>query len=94
MAHQLERIGYRLASSEKAWVAVTSLAVVGGAAAGRALLKGGWRATTGTEPPINPESEENTWMQSIAWALLTGAVVGLVRTLIRKSATTFRKSWV
>lgn len=78
---------------ENAWTVGSLLVVVLGAAAGRALLKGGWRATTGREPPLNPEDDEVNWRSALLWAVVTGALVGIARTVSRKGASSIRRRW-
>ncbi len=78
---------------ENAWTVAGFLAVVLGAATGRALLKSGWRTATGSEPPLNPESDETDWRSALVWAVVTGALVGIVRTVSRKGASSIRRRW-
>lgn len=67
-------------------------AILAGVAA-RKVLTTAWRRGTGEDPPANPESPDTTWGQAIAWALASGAVIGLARMLAaRKAADYYRKS--
>ncbi|MBA2434181.1 MAG: DUF4235 domain-containing protein [Verrucomicrobiota bacterium] len=63
------------------------------AALGRALLKSGWRATTGREPPRNPDADDATWIEALVWAVVTGALVGIARALSRKGTSSVRRWW-
>ncbi|GAA2026223.1 DUF4235 domain-containing protein [Pseudokineococcus marinus] len=70
----------------------TGGAVAAGIAANK-VLTAVWRKSLGGEPPINPESDETTWKEAIAWALLSGAVVGVARLAFRRNAASYyRKS--
>jgi hypothetical protein len=52
-----------------------------------------WRATTGDEPPINPENPDVDWAEAVTWALLSGAAIGLARLLAtRRAAAYYRNS--
>lgn len=67
-------------------------AILAGVAA-RKVLTTAWRKGTGEDPPANPESPDTTWGQAIAWALASGAAIGLARMLAtRKAADYYRKS--
>lgn len=67
-------------------------AVLAGIAA-RKVITAAWRKGTGEDPPANPESPDTTWPQAIAWALASGAAIGLARMLAtRKAADYFRRS--
>lgn len=93
MNRTLERISDQVVTQDNAWTLVTLVAVVAGAILGRKLLKGGWRAITGEEPPLNPDAEEVTWHSALGWAVVSGALVGLVRTLSRKGMSSARRRW-
>jgi hypothetical protein len=68
------------------------LKVVGGVAVGAAtiitkkILDGTWRATTGKTPPTDPKDPELTWKEAVAWALLSGAVVGVAQLVAARGA--------
>jgi hypothetical protein len=67
-------------------------AALAGIAARRALILG-WKKTTGKEPPANPESPGTQWSEAIAWAVTSGALLGLARMLAtRKAAEYYRRS--
>jgi hypothetical protein len=67
-------------------------AVLAGVAARKALTSG-WQLSTGKPPPSNPEHPDTTWPEAVAWAVLSGAVVGTARMLAaRKAADYYRRS--
>ena len=45
----------------------------------RALAGSTWRKVTDKEPPIDLKSDEASWPQALAWALLAGVMVSLAR---------------
>lgn len=58
----------------------------------RAALKAGWTAVTKKDPPLNPASRDTAWREALAWALLTGATIGVARLVARRlSAEGWRK---
>ncbi len=76
-----------------AWkVLGTGSAVLGGIVA-RKLTDGTWKFTTGNESPSNPEDPDVEWKEAVAFALLSGAVVGLTRMVAsRQAAAIYKKS--
>jgi hypothetical protein len=73
--------------------------VLGGAAAvlsgiaARKILDTGWQAATGKAPPNNPEHPDTEWVEAIAWAAVSGALIGLARMVAaRKAASYYRES--
>jgi hypothetical protein len=67
-------------------------AALAGIAARRAMMLG-WKTTTRKEPPSNPESPDTQWSEAIAWAVASGALMGLARMLAtRKAAEYYRRS--
>lgn len=91
MDDALTRINEELHDPDNAWTAAAFVAAVAGAALGRYLLKHGWTAATGKAPPLNPASEEVTWVASITWGVVTGAMVGVVRALARHGTTSVQR---
>lgn len=70
----------------------TGSAVLSGIAA-KKILTTGWKLATGHEPPANPEHPDTTWGEAIAWAVVSGAVIGVARMLTaRKAAEYYKKS--
>jgi hypothetical protein len=52
-----------------------------------------WRTATGNEPPTIPEDPDTRWREAVAWALLSGAVIGLARLFAtRKAAAYYKRS--
>lgn len=93
MTKILDRLNERFLTRENVWSAIGLLAVVAGNTVGRHLLKAGYRATTGGEPPEDPLEDETNWGEALVWAVVTGALVGIVRTLSRHSARSARQRW-
>jgi hypothetical protein len=89
----LDSISNRVVTRDNVWTLVSLVAVVAGALLGRALLKSGWRASTGEKPPLNPDAEEVSWGFAISWAVVSGALVGILRTLSRKGVSSIRHRW-
>ena len=78
---------------DNAWTLIGVLAVIVESALGRKLLEDGWEATTGKKPPLNPGKEGATWPEALIWGVATGAVVGVIRALSRRGATSARRHW-
>ncbi|MDQ1695216.1 MAG: hypothetical protein QOJ03_569 [Frankiaceae bacterium] len=55
-----------------------------GAMVARKTLAFTWKAASGKAPPANPEHPAVTWPEAVAWAVVSGAVVGLARLAAQK----------
>ena len=67
-------------------------AVLAGIAARKALTIG-WQKTTGHNPPANPATPGTSWGEAIAFAVVSGAAMGLARMLAtRKAAGYYHRS--
>ncbi len=93
MNKSLDRISDAVFTADNVWTAVGFLAVVVGAGVGRKVLESGWLASTGNEPPLNADAEDATWVQSLAWGVVTGAIIGMVRAATRSGASSVRRRW-
>lgn len=70
----------------------TGAAVLAANLAKNALEKG-WGLAFGKTPPSNPESPDTNWVEAIAWAVASGAIIGTARMLAtRQAAHYYRKS--
>lgn len=76
-----------------AWKLLAAGGAVAGTVVTRKLVGTLWRATTGSEPPANPENPDTTWSQALAFAMLTGALAGALKlVLTRKAASSWRSA--
>lgn len=80
-------------TEETAWTLVTLLAAIAGAALARNALKLGWKKTTGKEPPLDPAASEVTWIDALAWGIVTGVIAGIARAVSRRGATGLKRYW-
>ncbi|MGH3342881.1 MAG: DUF4235 domain-containing protein [Carbonactinosporaceae bacterium] len=71
------------------WKVLATGSTVLAAFAARKVITTAWKATTGHEPPANPESRETTWGEALAWAMASGAVVGVARMLAARKAADY-----
>ena len=76
-------------SDRNRWILVSGLAATGAAFATRSLLKHGWNAATGDDPPLNPASSETAWTEAVVWTLAASVVAGLSRLTARRAAANF-----
>lgn len=53
----------------------------------RKLLMMLWRKVTDHEPPTNPGAPDTDWREGLAWALASGAAVGVGRLVATRGAT-------
>ncbi len=68
-------------------------AAIGAAKVARAATDGSWKFIRGQKSPENPADPDNEWKEAIAFAILSGAIVGLARMLAsRQTAAVFAKS--
>lgn len=67
-------------------------AVTAGIATRKAMVKG-WQLAVRTDPPANPQAPGTSWPAAVAWALVSGALMGLARMLAtRKAAQYYARS--
>ncbi len=76
-----------------AWRVIGTGSAVLAAAAAQKGLSAAWKLATGDDPPTIPEDPETTWTEAIAWAMLSGAVLGVARLVAtRRAAHYYMKS--
>ncbi len=90
----ISKLGHQSGGDDEslAFKVLASVGAVGAAFLARKVVTHTWTATTGNAPPVNPEDPEVTWKEAVAWALVSGAAIGLARLLAsRQAAVWYRK---
>lgn len=76
-------------TDKQRWIAISGAAAAGAAFVTQALLKRGWNAVTGEDPPVNPASGRTAWTEAVVWTVAAGAAAGLSRLVARRAAAEF-----
>jgi Protein of unknown function (DUF4235) len=80
-------------SGSKMWSLMSLVAVIGAAAVAKKALQTGWKTATGKNPPANPADPDVDMREAVAWAAVSGALVGLARMFAaRRAAGYYAKS--
>jgi hypothetical protein len=73
-------------SRKHRWLLVSGLAAAAASFLTRSVLKRGWNAATGDDPPVNPASAETAWTEALTWTVAASLVAGLTRLAARRAA--------
>lgn len=73
------------------WKIMAMGSAVGASMVARKVTDGSWKFIRGGEPPKNPEDPDDDWMEAILFAILSGAIVGISRTVARRQAASIYK---
>lgn len=71
---------------EQVWNGVASASAIGAVMATKPLVEKIWKAVARREAPGNPAHRDVSWGEALAWALVTGALVGVIRLLAQRTA--------
>lgn len=66
-------------TQEQRWQLVSLGSAVLAAIMVRGGLKLGWKAVRDEDPPLNPLTQDSSWMDALMFSLATGLTVGLAR---------------
>ncbi|QDO90102.1 DUF4235 domain-containing protein [Ornithinimicrobium ciconiae] len=69
------------------WKIMAAGAAVGASVVARKLTDGTWKFVSGGDSPTNPEDPDIDIKEAIAFAVLSGAIVGLSRMVANRQAT-------
>ncbi|OLT16593.1 hypothetical protein BJF80_04300 [Serinicoccus sp. CUA-874] len=67
--------------------AMTVGAVLAASSIARKATDGTWKFVTGNDSPTNPEDPDIDFKEAVAFAVLSGALVGLARMLANREST-------
>jgi Protein of unknown function (DUF4235) len=76
-------------NSSKIWSAFSLGAALLAAAAAKKGLNTSWRVATGKNPPANPADPEVDLWEAVAWAAVSGTIIGLARMLATRRAASY-----
>lgn len=77
----------------KMWSVMSLVSVLGAAAVTKKALNTSWKAATGKNPPANPADPDVEIREAVAWAVVSGALIGVARMFAaRRAAGYFAKS--
>jgi hypothetical protein len=75
--------------SSKIWSVFSLVSALGAAAVAKKGINATWTATTRKKPPENPADPDIELREAVAWAVFSGAVVGLARMLAQRRAASY-----
>ena len=73
----------------KIWSAFSLGSALLAAAAAKKGLNTSWRAATGKNPPANPADPDVELWEAVAWAAVSGLIIGLARMLATRRAANY-----
>jgi hypothetical protein len=77
----------------KVWTLMSMVSVLGAATVAKKGLSTSWKAATGQPPPTNPADPDVAVREAVAWAAVSGALIGLARMFAaRRAANYYAKS--
>lgn len=68
------------------WKLLSLGAALAASAVARKVTDGTWKFVSGGDSPTNPEDPDIEWKEAVAFALVSGAIIGLSRMLANRSA--------
>lgn len=71
---------------DAAWKVMALAAGLLGARAAKGAINSTWGALAGNEPPSNPADPDVSWKEAIGFAIVSGAIAGVARTMAQKQA--------
>ena len=75
--------------SSKVWSVFSLISALGAAALAKKGLNATWRTATRKKPPENPADPDVELREAVAWAVFSGAFVGLARMLAQRRAASY-----
>ena len=67
------------------WTLASSAAAMAAAFVTKTLLKTGWHAATGEDPPLNPADRSTAWKEAVTWTVAASVVAGLSQLTARRA---------
>lgn len=71
---------------DQIWKILGTATAVAAASAAKPAVAKSWAKARGAPPPGNPAGADTGWGEALAWALFSGAVVGVIRLVAQRMA--------
>ena len=75
--------------SSKVWSVFSLISALGAATLAKKGLNATWKAATRKQPPENPADPDVELREAVAWAVASGAFVGVARMLAQRRAASY-----
>ncbi|HKJ12251.1 MAG TPA: DUF4235 domain-containing protein [Ornithinimicrobium sp.] len=73
---------------EKMWSVATTVAAIMGGTMAKKVIEGVWtKAKDGDDSPSNPADPNVNWGEALAFAVVSGAIVQIVRAVVNREST-------
>lgn len=79
----------KAADGSKIWSLFSVGAALLAATAAKKGLNTSWRVATGKKPPANPADPDVDLWEAVAWATVSGTIIGLARMLATRRAANY-----
>ena len=80
-----------MAGGDTSFKLIGTVSALAAQAVAKKVIISGWKLATGNPPPANPEDSEVSWGEAIAFAIASGAVVGVARLVVTRKVAEY---WV
>jgi len=77
------------AKGSKVWSAMALVSGIGAAKTTNLVLNKTWKASTRRNPPANPADPDVEMWEAVAWSVLTGATVAVVKMVAQRRAANY-----
>ena len=82
-----------MAGGDTSFKLVGTVSAIAAQAVAKKVMTSGWKLATGNPPPANPEDPSVSWNEAVAFAIASGAIIGVTRLIVtRKVAEYWTKS--
>ena len=78
-----------MASNSRVWSVMSMASALAGAMLAKKALTTSWTAATGKKPPGNPAHPDVSVAEGVAWAIASGAAIGVARMLAARKAAEY-----
>ena len=78
-----------MAGGDTSFKLVGTVSALAAQAVAKKVIVSGWKLATGNPPPANPEDSEVSWAEAVAFAIASGAVIGVARLVVTRKVAEY-----
>ena len=78
-----------MAGGDTSFKLVGTVSALAAQAVAKKVMTSGWKLATGNPPPANPEDPSVSWNEAVAFAIASGAIVGVVRLVVTRKVAEY-----
>jgi hypothetical protein len=78
-----------MAGGDRSFKLIGTVSAIAAQVLAKKVMTSGWKLATGNPPPANPEDPSVSWNEAVAFAIASGAIIGVARLIVTRKVAEY-----